>query len=38
MAMATKAEKTIQATTVTIASQKNSRYIETSRYAFPGRF
>jgi hypothetical protein len=36
--MATKAEKTIQATTVTIASQKNSRYIETSRYGFPGGF
>jgi hypothetical protein len=38
MATATKAENTIQTTTVTIASQKNSRYIETSRYGFPGRF
>jgi hypothetical protein len=38
MAMATMAENAIQAATVAIASQKNSRYIETSRYGFSGKF
>jgi hypothetical protein len=36
--MATKAENAIHASTVTIAIQKNNRYIETFRRDFPRRF
>ena len=38
MAMATKAENAIHASTVTIATQKNNRYIETFRRDFPRQF